>query len=178
MSVNITKTATKCGYLGLGGKKMTNEEAQTALKTSPSVPGIHMTQIDHRQPSRSSCDSPRIGERGRLFGEEIMKDQQTDTSANGFLSGFLIGGLMGAMVALWFAPQSGKRTQHMIRKQAHRLQRTAEGTLENVKDGAQHVSEDVKEMVSDAQHDSQEWLEHQANQVNKTTAKIRNTVTQ
>ena len=72
---------------------------------------------------------------------------------------------------LWFAPQSGKKTQQLFRRQAHQLQRTAEGTVEDIKGTAEHAADDVREKIAAAQHDSQEWLEHQAAQANKTASK-------
>jgi gas vesicle protein len=105
-----------------------------------------------------------------------MKDEHTDSGANGFMSGLIIGGLLGAAAALWLAPQSGAKTQQMVRRQAHRLQRRAEHTLEDVKDGAQHASEDAREKVAAARQDSQDWLETQAHQVSKTASKVHDGV--
>lgn len=110
-----------------------------------------------------------------------MKDQHTqhtNDGANGFMSGLIIGGLLGAAAALWLAPQSGARTRQLVRRQAHQLQRTAERSFEDIKDGAQHASEDAREKVAEARHDSQDWLETQVDQANKTASKIRDGVVQ
>ena len=105
-----------------------------------------------------------------------MNQEHTNSGPEGFISGLLIGGLLGAIAMLWLAPQSGKKTQQMIRKQAHQMQRSAEGALEDIRGSAEHASEDMREKVAEARHDSQAWLDQQADQVNKTASKIRNSV--
>ena len=96
----------------------------------------------------------------------------------GFFSGLIVGSLMGVMAALWLAPQSGDKTQQLIGKQAHRLKHSAEKTVGDIKDSAEHASDDFREKVADARHDGQEWLDHQASKANKTATKIRNSVAQ
>jgi gas vesicle protein len=83
-----------------------------------------------------------------------MKDQHIDASRNGFLSGLLMGALLGAAAALWLAPQSGARTRQLVHRQAHQMQRTAERSLEDIKDGVQHTSEDIREVVTKVRHDN------------------------
>jgi len=106
-----------------------------------------------------------------------MNQRHTDGGPNSFISGLLVGGLLGAIAALWLAPQSGKKTQQMISKEAHRLQRTAEDTVEDLKKNAENTSNDIREKADAARHDGQEWLDHQADKVGKAASKVRNTVT-
>jgi gas vesicle protein len=67
-----------------------------------------------------------------------------------FLSGVLVGALAGTLAGFWMAPQSGKKTQRMIRQEAGRLQQTAEDALDVIKHNAESVSDDIRKKVRDA----------------------------
>jgi len=105
-----------------------------------------------------------------------MNASHDDRALHSFVTGLIIGGLLGAMSALWLAPQSGQKAQQMIRRRAHRLHETAEDAVDDIKDRAEHASEDVREKVTELRHDGQEWLAHQAREGNKTASKIRGTL--
>ena len=107
-----------------------------------------------------------------------MNQDYTESGPLSFVSGVLVGSLLGAIVMLWLAPQSGKKTQQMLRRQAVRLQRTAEDTVDDLKNSAEQVTDDVREKVADARHDGRGWLNQRANQAGKMSSKIRDAVAQ
>ena len=106
-----------------------------------------------------------------------MNQEHTDNPLNGFTAGLLIGGLLGASAMLLFAPQSGKKTQQMIRRQTHQLQRTAEDTVEGIRETAVHTADDVRDKVAEVQTNSQEWLKNQAAQASKIASKMQHATT-
>jgi gas vesicle protein len=91
-----------------------------------------------------------------------MNKELTNSNLNGFITGLVIGGLIGAAAVLWLAPQSGKKTQEMIRKRAHQLQLKAESVGQDMQHSAQHASEEIRERVAEVQHEGKEWLDHQS----------------
>jgi gas vesicle protein len=80
-----------------------------------------------------------------------MNREHTTSEMNGFTSGLFIGGLLGAVTAFWLAPQSGKKTQTMIRRRAHQLQHKAESVGQDIQSGAQHASVEIREKVAKVQ---------------------------
>jgi len=76
-----------------------------------------------------------------------MTQEHTTSEMNGFTSGLFIGGVLGAVTAFWLAPQSGKKTQAMIRRRAHQLQLKAESVGQDIQHSAQHASEEIREKV-------------------------------
>jgi gas vesicle protein len=67
----------------------------------------------------------------------------------GLLLGSLIGGLIGAGLALWYAPQTGKRTQHVVRTEATRLQKKANKQVHNIADQAMDKLEELQDQGRD-----------------------------
>jgi gas vesicle protein len=95
-----------------------------------------------------------------------------------FLSGVIVGALAGAIAGFWMAPQSGKKTQKLIRQEAQRLRHTAEHAVDDIKEGVESASDDIREKVQSARHDGRGWLNQRADQAGKLSAKLREAVAQ
>lgn len=100
-----------------------------------------------------------------------------DRAPMGFAAGVIFGGILGALATLWLAPQSGKKTQQLIHRQALRMQQAAEDAVEDIKDGAERTSEDIREKVSVARTEGKSWLNQRADEASNVSAKIRESVT-
>ena len=72
-------------------------------------------------------------------------DHENDGFGAGLLLGSLIGALIGAGLALWYAPQTGKRTQHVVRTEASRLQKRANKQVHNLADQAADKFEELQD---------------------------------
>jgi len=62
---------------------------------------------------------------------------------------FLIGGAIGALVALLYAPKSGKQTRRDISKTARRIKRETVDLVEDTIDNIHDFAGDIKDKVSD-----------------------------
>lgn len=87
----------------------------------------------------------------------------------GLLLGGLIGALIGAAVALWYAPQTGKRTQHVVRTEANRLQKRANKKVQRFADEAMGRIEELQEQ-------GREFVDEGLDRVNGTVSRVRQQV--
>ncbi|MEW6570278.1 MAG: YtxH domain-containing protein [Nitrospirota bacterium] len=62
---------------------------------------------------------------------------------------FLLGGLLGAVVALLYAPQSGKETRKDIARTAKRVKKETVDLIEDTVEGIQDFAGDIKDRVTD-----------------------------
>ena len=62
---------------------------------------------------------------------------------------FLIGGAIGALVALLYAPQTGKQTRKDISRTARRVKREAVDLVDDTVDYIHDFTGDIKDKVSD-----------------------------
>ncbi len=62
---------------------------------------------------------------------------------------FLLGGAIGAVVALLYAPKSGRETRKDIAKTARRVKKETVHLVEDAVDSINDFAEDVKDKVSD-----------------------------
>ena len=62
---------------------------------------------------------------------------------------FLIGGAIGAVIALLYAPKSGKQTRRDISKKARRIKRETVDLVEDTIDNIHDFASDMKDKVSD-----------------------------
>lgn len=80
-------------------------------------------------------------------------NHDSDGFGAGLLLGSLIGALIGAGLALWYAPQTGKRTQHVVRTEATRLQKRANKQVHDLADNAldkfEELQDQGREMVDE-----------------------------
>jgi len=74
----------------------------------------------------------------------------------GFVGGLLVGGFIGSIVAILFAPDSGKKTREWVKKTVDENQdriedvkRAAEETSEKVVKGAKNAKAIVEEKISE-----------------------------
>ena len=62
---------------------------------------------------------------------------------------FLLGGAIGALIALLYAPKSGKQTRRDISKTARRIKRETVDLVEDTIDDIHDFASDMKDKVSD-----------------------------
>jgi gas vesicle protein len=62
---------------------------------------------------------------------------------------FVIGGAIGALIALLYAPKSGKQTRKDISKSARRIKRETVDLVEDTIDNIHDFAGDMKDKVSD-----------------------------
>ncbi len=104
-------------------------------------------------------------------------DQTTeDRALMGFAAGVIFGGLLGALATLWLAPQSGKKTQQLIHRQALRMQQAAEDAVETIKEGADQASNDVRDKVNAVRKEGRGWMKQRADAADNISARIRDSV--
>ena len=90
---------------------------------------------------------------------------------SGMMLGSLVGGLIGAGLALWFAPQSGRKTQQQIRGEVNRLQKQVGHT-------ADEVVSDVTNKIGLMQEHADEFVEDKLDKANKLAKNVKQAVTQ
>jgi gas vesicle protein len=80
----------------------------------------------------------------------------SDHSDSGFefFKGFLFGGIVGAVVALLYAPKSGKEVREDLRKRSLELSDDAEAQLELAKKKAEELLEETKKRIDDLRKES------------------------
>jgi gas vesicle protein len=76
--------------------------------------------------------------------------------ANSFLTGLLTGAAIGGIVALLYAPKSGKETREQIKRKFEELEKD----LENLKGQASHKAGKVKDDLAQKLADLQKEIEN------------------
>lgn len=71
-------------------------------------------------------------------------------NVTGFGIGLLTGVIIGGVIALLYAPKSGKETREMLRSKAMETRDRALDVTEHVKDFATETADTVKEAASEA----------------------------
>ena len=81
---------------------------------------------------------------------KIERSDRSPASGPGLLLiGGLAGGLIGAALAFWYAPQTGKRTQAMLKREAGRLQKQVNATASGWRTSAEDIAADAAERAAD-----------------------------
>ncbi len=73
-----------------------------------------------------------------------------------FFKGFLFGGVVGAVIALLYAPKSGKETRDEIRRRSLELRDDAEAKLELARQQAEAYLEKAKQKLDELRHEVEE----------------------
>jgi gas vesicle protein len=68
--------------------------------------------------------------------QEKLDKQRDEQEVKPFLFGAVLGGLLGVVAAIWFAPQSGRKTRHEIQTKSQELV-----------EGIEHVAEDARQKI-------------------------------
>ena len=88
---------------------------------------------------------------------------QNNNTTKGLIIGLLAGSAIGAVVALLYAPKSGKELRADIREKADSLLEEAEGYMQVAKSKASAMVTDAKkrsdQLISDAQKKAQSLIE-------------------
>lgn len=110
-------------------------------------------------------------------------DQASDGHANagkfgeGMFFGTLLGAAVGAGLALWYAPQSGRKTQQILQRKANHLQKTvnkkANALYEEAEEIAENARDRVNERISDLQQHSRQFVDEKVSQVNEAAQAVR-----
>ena len=85
----------------------------------------------------------------------------------GLLTGSVIGSLVGAGLALWYAPQAGKRTQAMMKREAARLHKQVNKKATNLYSTAEEIASEAAERASDLTEQGREFIGEKANKLKK-----------
>ncbi len=86
---------------------------------------------------------------------------------------FIVGAAIGAAVGLLFAPQSGERTRHELKRRARRLQAQAGEKLEDLSTDLQERGARLKDSVSDMVDDVSDTVREGRERVTRTAASAR-----
>ena len=61
-----------------------------------------------------------------------------------FVWAFLAGGISGAVIALLYAPQSGRESREMLRENSNKIKETAIDAMKKVRESAESAVKDTK----------------------------------
>lgn len=114
-------------------------------------------------------------------GDQSMNDgQNSGKFGEGMFFGTLLGAAVGAGLALWYAPQSGRKTQQILQRKASRLQKTvnkkANALYEEAEEIAENARERVGERVNDLQQQGRQFVDDKVSQVNDAAHAVRERV--
>jgi gas vesicle protein len=87
----------------------------------------------------------------------------SDKSSKGFIYGFLAGGIIGAVVALLYAPKTGKEMRDSIKKNAEKVMGEADDYIELAKNS-------VSEVINEAKKKSEDLVTHAKEQAKNLIA--------
>jgi gas vesicle protein len=104
---------------------------------------------------------------------DISMDNENETSGfgPGLLLGSLIGGVIGAGLALWYAPQAGKKTQAMLKREATRLQKQVNKKANNLCASAEELANEAAERASEITEQGREFVQEKASTLKKAVAR-------
>ncbi|HNW57995.1 MAG TPA: YtxH domain-containing protein [Bacteroidales bacterium] len=76
--------------------------------------------------------------------------------AGSFITGLLAGAAIGGIIALLYAPKSGKETRQDLKRKLEDLEKE----FETLKDKASHKTDNIKKDIADRLADLQREIEH------------------
>ena len=104
-----------------------------------------------------------------------MNDESNDKDASrfgpGLLLGSLMGGVIGAGLALWYAPQTGKKTQAKLKREANKLQKQVSKTANNFYTTAEEIANEAAERANGLSEQGREFVEEKASTLKKAVAR-------
>jgi gas vesicle protein len=80
---------------------------------------------------------------------KILKEENMDDNAKKVAGAFLLGGMIGGLVALLYAPKSGRQTRKDISRTARRIKNETADLVEETVQGINDFAGDVKDKVTD-----------------------------
>ena len=89
-------------------------------------------------------------------------EERSNGFAPGLLLGSLLGGLIGAALALWYAPQPGKKTQAMLKREAGRLQKQVNKKASNFVSSAEELANDAAERAGELADQGRDFVQGKA----------------
>lgn len=115
-------------------------------------------------------DAAFIGGNGNASGEKLMNNMTSTknhvASASGlFLLGGLVGGAVCAALAFLYAPQSGKRTQIKLKREADRLHRQVNEKAGNFVASAEEIAGDAADMAADVVGQGRDFVSSKAREL-------------
>ena len=110
-----------------------------------------------------------------MDNENKEMEQQDERDVSGFgpglLLGSLIGSVIGAGLALWYAPQTGKRTQAMLKREANHMQRQVSKKANTLYSAAEDMANEATERASHLTEQGREFVEEKANTLKKAVGR-------
>jgi gas vesicle protein len=94
----------------------------------------------------------------------------------GLIVGALLGGVVGALLALWFAPQSGKQTQKLVRKQGEALKHQAGEAASHVVEQFEDSAAQAVNQVETLRHEGEQFLNDRVERINQATSSVKKAV--
>jgi gas vesicle protein len=129
-------------------------------------------KVTTRHNDKKSTRFSKILFRKNDRGENYM-DYASERSGfgTGLLMGSVVGTIVGAGLALWYAPQTGKRTQDMVKREANRLQKEVNQKANNLYTTAEEIASDTVERASELSEHGREFIEDKAKTLKKAVAR-------
>lgn len=94
----------------------------------------------------------------------------------GVIVGVLLGGVVGALLALWFAPQSGKQTQKLVRKQGEAIKHQADKAAAHVAEQIEDTAAQAVDQVEALRHEGEQFLSDRVERINQVTSSVKKAV--
>lgn len=95
-------------------------------------------------------------------GRRMHIEDRSHGFAPGLLLGSLLGGLIGAALALWYAPQAGKKTQAMLKREASHLQKQVNKKASNLVSSAEELANEAAERASELADQGRNFVQGKA----------------
>lgn len=94
----------------------------------------------------------------------------------GLVVGTLLGGVVGGLLALWFAPQSGKQTQKLVRKQGEALMNQVDKAASHVVEQIEDTAAQVVDQAETLRHEGEQFLNDRVERINQATSSVKKAV--
>jgi gas vesicle protein len=92
----------------------------------------------------------------------------------GLIVGTLLGGVIAGLTALWLAPQSGKQTQKLVRKQGKTLKHEADKAVSHVVEQFEETAAQAVNQVEMLRHEGEQFLNDWVERINQAILSVKN----